>query len=759
MKSYIYSFFIIILISSCEKDSYMDSTLSSKKRAALILEEMTLEEKVGQMVQYTGIDHFMKNKSEKFIEIIKNGDSKAVYENENVETILRKVNSGQIGSFLHIESPEEANLLQKEAERSRLKIPLLIAVDAIHGHGFYPPGATIFPSPIGLSCSFDTALVRKIAEVTAMEMRATGFHWNFSPMIEVARDARWGRIGETYGEDPLLCSLFGEVTIKGYQGKNMSNENNVAACAKHFVAGAEPVNGLNFAPMDVSERMLREIWFPPYKKAVEANVATFMAAHPEINGIPCHANKWLLRDVLKNEWGFNGFVVSDWKDVYRLHTLHNVAGSIKEADKIAVEAGIDMNMHGPGFYDEVVELVKEGKLDEKLIDESVKKILTLKFQLGLFENRYVDINKVSEKILTKEHKELAYKAALASIVLLENRNNILPLHKKIKKILVTGPHADNQMLLGDWTRTQNDTNVITVYEGIRNRFKNAQVDHLYCGEFGEIKDRTIQNIAKKSLTYDVAILAVGENSFRDSKQLRTCGENHARSEISLYGKQLQLIKKIKSKGIPVIVLLINGRPLSISWCKKNADAVIETWEPGMMGGKAIAEIIAGDYCPSGKLTITFPLSTGHIGTFYNHKPSMYMREYMTTPTENLYNFGYSLSYTSFEYSELKVSKTHLTKHDTLNIRVNIKNTGDFRAKEIILTYINDKISSVTTPVKQLKHFIGIILEPGQRKTVDIQIPVSELSLLNAELERVVEPGEFEIMIENQKKTIWVTDRY
>ncbi len=465
-------FCLLMIMQACDNKPtsesgealYLNPEAPVNERVVDLMARMSLEEKVGQMCQFVSPSHMKAAEGNLSPEEIRKSDAHGFYPGIHSSDILEMIQQGKIGSFLHVENIEEANELQKMADSSRLRIPLLMGIDAIHGHGMYKDGSTIFPSPITLASSWDTSLVKKISQATAKEMRATGYHWTFSPMVEVSRDARWGRIGETFGEDPWLVGLMGRAMVQGYQEKDFSKPTNVIACSKHFVGGSEPVNGLNFAPLDVSERQLREIWLKPYKMTAEAGVYTFMAAHNEIFDVPCHANSFILTDVLKKEWGFNGFVVSDWTDVKRLHTLHKIAESVKEADKLAVNAGIDMHMHGPGFYDEVIELVTEGKIPEQRIDEAVKAILYAKFQLGLFENRYVDHKKAEKVVLSKEHKQLALEATRKSIVLLKN-NGILPLSKEPRKIFITGPNANNQTVVGDWVLQQPDENIITLLEG------------------------------------------------------------------------------------------------------------------------------------------------------------------------------------------------------------------------------------------------------------------------------------------------------
>jgi beta-glucosidase len=736
--------FTLHILSSCSpppkisglQGNYLDSLLPVNQRVELLLKEMTLEEKIGQMCQYVG--EAAKTNNNNMDEIV--GYKLAM---EDKATLIRK---GLAGSFLKVPGYREANYLQELASESRLKIPLLIATDAIHGHGMDLEASTVFPSPIGIASSFDTEAAEKIASITAKEMRVTGFHWNFSPNIDVVRDPRWGRTGETFGEDPYLVSELGVAMIKGYQGKNFSGPEHVMACAKHLVAGGIPNNGLNGAPADISERTLHEIFYPPFRKAIEAGVYTVMPAHNEVNGIPCHGDKKLLTDLLKKEWAFQGFVISDWNDIARLYSVHKIAETRKEADKIAVLSGVDMHMHGGEFLENVKALVQEGKIPMERIDDAARKILKAKFQLGLFEHRYTDEGKIKETVLKSEHKAYALEAARKSIVLLKNNKHTLPLDTNIHSVFITGPNANNQALLGDWARIQPEGNVVTVLEGIKSRTSSStKTDYLDCGAIDKIKDATIKEAAAKAKNADVSIVVVGENSLREDPD-RTSGENLDRASLELPGRQLDLIKAVVRSGKPVIVVFINGGPISSEWCADSVTALIEAWEPGMMGGQAVADVIFGKYNPSGKLPITFPRSAGHIQNFYNYKPSAYHRgKFKFANSQPLYEFGYGLSYTDFEYKNLVVPES-IEKTSLLNIQVEVENTGKYAGEETVLIFMDDIYSSVTTPVKELKAFKKVYLIPGEKKIIEFTITPDQLALYDVNMKRVVEPGIFEVIV-------------
>jgi beta-glucosidase len=755
MKKYMksikfYSYFIIIL-SSCNSftnkpDAYLNPDLPAEKRADLLLKQMTLDEKIGQMCQY--VVEFtpgpIANKDEEIQYVLSLG--------EKAELIKQ----GKIGSFLKVPTFKEVNILQKLAEQSRLKIPLLIANDAIHGHGMYQGAVTIYPTEIGIASTFDTSLAFKIAKYTAVEMRATGNHWNYSPNIEVVRDARWGRTGETFGEDPYLVSMMGKAMIEGYQGTDFSRPDNIIACAKHFAAGGIAYNGLNGAPADVSERSLYEIFFPPFVEAIHAKVFTIMPAHNEINGIPCHANHQYLTNLIRNTWGFKGLFISDWMDIERLYTIHKIAESEKDADRIAVLAGLDVHMHGPGFFDNIKKLVEEGAIPLERIDEAVRKILFAKFQLGLFENRYADSTRVKNVMMKKEHLDLALEVAQKSIVLLKNKNNILPLKKNIRSIFITGPNTNNQALLGDWAVVQPDDHVTTVLEGFKNLVSpNTKIDYLKCDRYDSISGSLIKQAKVRAGQSDFAIVVVGENSIRTDKD-KTSGENLDRPVLELAGNQLELVKAVKSSGKPVIVVLINGGPIASPWMVKNVDGIIEAWEPGMYGGQAVADVIFGDYNPGGKLPITVPGSVGHIQSFYNHKPSSFHRgKFYLSEREPLFEFGFGLSYTQFLYSNLHIPKKMGLKDD-LNLRVTIENTGSVAGDEVVMVYLNDKISSVTTPVKKLVAFSRIHLIPKEKKELQFTISNDKFKILDKDMNFILEPGQFDVIVGNDllKSSVW-----
>ena len=716
-----------------EKTIYEDPRRPIEERVEDLLGRMTLEEKVGQMCQLDGR-----------------------WEPE------RWWREKHVGSFLHVMG-ETTGDLQKLAADSRLGIPLLFGIDAIHGHAFCP-GATVFPTPLGLSCSWNPELIEEIGRITALEVTCTGVHWTFSPVLGVARDLRWGRIDETFGEDPYLIGVLGSAIIRGYQGDDLANPHTILACAKHYAGYSGTQGGRDAAEADLSERKMRSLFLQPFRDAATAGCATFMAAYQAIDGTPCSANPWLLRDVLKGEWGFEGFVVTDWDNVGQMHTMQNVCPTLEEAVQRAVEAGNDMAMSTPRFVETTVELVKSGKLDVTYIDEAVRRILRLKFKLGLFDqNRYADLEGGKEVIDCTEHRQLALESAYQSIVLLKNQDDLLPLNGDLKRIAVIGPNSDDaKAQLGDWVvldvmvsammgadgrhpmdelpALPSSMNVVTVLDGIRKRaLPNCRVEYSRGCDVIDPGTEDIAEAVEIARQADVAVVVVGDD-------LSLNGERRDRANLDLSGGQQQLLEAVHATGTPVVVVLINGKPLSIPWVAQHAHAILEAWNPGVEGGTAVAGILFGDRNPSGKLSISFPHHVGQQPVYYNQFPGWHAPQYADMPRDPLFAFGYGLSYTGFAISNLKLDTQELAAGDTLRVTVEVENTGERAGTEIVQLYVNDVYSSVTTPVKELKAFQRVDLQPGEKKNVRLEVPYERLALVNRDLETVVEPGEFEVMV-------------
>ena len=725
---------------------YLDPSLPVEERVEDLMSRMTLEDKVAQMCQYVGLQHMREAEKEITEEELLNGHARGFYKGLHSNGVARMTREGKIGSFLHVTTLEEANYLQSLAEQSPLKIPLLVGIDAIHGNGLYR-GATIYPSPISAAAAFAPELWEKACRETALEMRATGSHWAFAPNIEIATDARWGRVGESFGEDPCLVSRMGVASVRGFQTDDIAGGDAVLACVKHLLGGGSANNGTNAAPVELGEGKMRNVYLKPFKDAIEqAGPYTLMPAHNEVNGVPCHGNGWLMNDVIRGEYGFGGFIVSDWMDIEAISRVHRVAENNDAAYRLAVDAGVDMHMHGPGFGESVVRMVESGEISRERVDEACRKILTAKFALGLFENRYADPEKAGKILFCKEHRNTALEIARRSAVLLEN-DGILPLEKgKYGRISVTGPNADNQSIMGDWVFDQPRENYYTVLDGIREMAGDSHVDFVDIGwNLRDISDEDIRAAVESARKSDLSVVVLGEDSFREHWKEKTCGENRCRMDIALWGRQQELVEAIKSTGVPVIVILINGRPLATPWISGNVSALIEAWEPGSMGGKAIGEILWGKVNPSGKLPVTVPYSVGQITTVYNHKPSQYAHPAIDGPKMPLYQFGYGLSYTKFEYSGLALDSGSISAGESVRVSVNVSNVGDVDGEEVVQLYVRDDYSSAARAVKELKGFKRIALKAGETRTVEFEILPDDLSYYNANAEYVLEPGTFTVM--------------
>ena len=729
--------------------TYRNPALSASERMIDLMSRMTLEEKIGQMCQYCAPSHVQDIDERRRAE---NPDFDAFYPGLDATDIEALVREGRIGSFLHVFTAEETDHLQRVAADSRLGIPLLIGIDAIHGNGMVS-GATVYPTPIGLACTWDPELVETVAEETAREVRATGGHWTFSPNVDVARDARWGRTGETFGEDTHLVSAMGTAMVRGYRGGDP--EEYVLSCPKHLIAGSEPRNGLNAAPMDVSERRLRTVFLPPYRACIEEGAETVMMAHHDLNGTPCHANRWLMQTLMREEAGFEGFIVSDWCDVMALADTHRVAADHKEAVRRSVEAGLDMHMHGPEFFDLLLELVREGAVSESRVDDSVRRILLAKFRLGLFDMPVRTAEPATSVLFSEAHRATALEAARRSVVLLKN-DGLLPVEDDVRHIVVSGPNAANARTLGDWALEQPADHVVTVLDGLR-REAPADCDVMFeeCGESVlHTTDEAIERVADRAGAADVAVLVVGENALRYDTD-KTCGENVDRYDLGLPGRQEELVRRVVDTGVPTIVVLVNGRPLAIEWIAENVPAVVEAWEPGCRGGQAVAEILFGKVNPSGRLAMTIPRHVGLVHTSYDHLPSQYVRRYAVGEHEPLFPFGHGLSYTVFRYEHLQVPDSVRVGDDVV-LSVEVTNTGGCAGAEVVQAFVNDRVSSVSTPVRALAAFERVDLAPGETRTVELRIAAGALALCNAEMKWGVEPGEFEVMVGDRSVVLTVT---
>lgn len=702
-----------------------------------LMKKMTLTEKIGQLSQYVGG------------ELLTGPKSGAVSDSLFVR--------GMVGSILNVGGVDNLRKLQqKNMESSRLKIPILFAFDVIHGY------KTIFPTPLAESCSWDLALMYETAKAAAIEASASGIHWTFAPMVDVARDPRWGRIVEGAGEDTYLGCKIAEARVRGFQW-NLGKPNALFACAKHFVAYGAPQAGRDYAPVDLSLSTLAEVYLPPFKACIDAGVHTFMSAFNSINGVPATSNRWLLTDLLRKEWKFKGFVVSDWNAVQELKA-HGVAETDEDAAMAAFNAGVDMNMTD-GLYNRCLEkLVREKNIDMNEIDASVERILRAKYALGLFEDpyRFLDNQRESREVRSASAMALARKAAASSMVLLKNANALLPLSKQTKRIALVGPLANNRAeVMGSWKARGEDKDVVTVLEGIKNKLgSGTEVNYVQGCDFLDPSTSEFSAALEAAKQSDVVIAVVGEKALMS-------GESRSRAVLRLPGKQEALLDTLRKAGKPLVVVLMNGRPLCLESVDKQADAMLEAWFPGTQCGNAVADVLFGDIVPAAKLTASFPLTEGQIPNNYNYKhsgrpgdmPYSSTVRHIDVPNRNLYPFGYGLSYTTFSYGEMQCP-TAFDKKGFLPVSVDVTNTGNYDGEEIVQLYVADKVASMVRPIKELKGFQKVFIPKGQTKRVEFKLNVKDLGFWNSLMQYVVEPGTFEIMVgtnseELQKKeAVW-----
>lgn len=650
---------------------------------------------------------------------------------------------GLLGSTLNVRGARQTNELQRIAiEQSRLKIPILFGFDVIHGY------RTVFPIPLGEAATWDPATVEGSAAIAAKEARAAGVHWTFAPMVDIARDARWGRIAEGSGEDPFLGSAMARARVLGFQGADYSAPDKVVACAKHWLAYGAAEAGRDYNTTDLSERTLREVYIPPFKAALDAGAGTFMSAFNDLNGVPTSANRFTLTQILRGEWKFDGIVVSDYESVKELIN-HGLAGNEKEAAEAGLNAGVDMEMVSRLYNKYGADLLRERKLSLATIDEAVRRILRIKFRLGLFEEPYADEARERNSILTTEHLAAARESAARSLVLLKNEGNFLPLSKTLKTIAVVGPLADSQKdVIGSWTGDGKSEDAVTLLAGIKSKVSPQTIVTYAKG--CEINDDSTAGFAEAvriAGESDAVIVAVGESA-------EMSGEAASRSSLDLPGRQLELVKSIKATGKPVVVVLMNGRPLSINWIAENVPSILETWFAGTQAGNAIGDVLFGDVNPGGKLPVTFPRSVGQVPLYYNHKNTgrppdannKYTSKYLDVPWTPLFPFGYGLSYTRFKFTNLQLNAPRIKPDGSLAVTVELENVGQRAGDEVVQVYIRDVSASVTRPVKELKGFQRVTLQPGEKKRVEFKLTPRELGFYNREMKFVVEPGEFRVMV-------------
>ncbi|MBD0403898.1 glycoside hydrolase family 3 N-terminal domain-containing protein [Flammeovirga sp. EKP202] len=698
-----------------------------EEKVESLLKEMTLEEKIGQMTQFTS-----------------SGDVTGPTLRGNVE---KEVKAGNVGSLFNAFTASYTRKLQKMAvEDTRLGIPLLFGYDVIHGH------RTLFPIPLGEASSFDLDAMEEAARIAAVEASAEGIHWTFAPMVDVSRDPRWGRVMEGAGEDTYYNNLVAKARVKGFQGDDLSKENTILACAKHFLAYGAPIAGRDYNTVDMSLQTLHEVYLPPFKATVDAGVETFMTSFNEINGVPSTANPYLFKDILRDQWGFDGMVVTDYTAINEL-VPHGTAKDLAHAGVQALKAGIDMDMEGAVFLETLKESVEKGDVTEEEINVAVRRILTLKHKLGLFEDpyRYSDEEREARVVLSKEHKQAARKIARKSIVLLKNDNQVLPLDlEKQTKIAAIGPLVKSKKdVLGAWKAKGSPKDAKSLFEGLKGATK-GKAELLYakgCDMKSDDKSGFAEAIEVANQS-DVVVLAIGEP--------RTIsGEAKSRTDITIPGVQTELLEALKETGKPIVVVLMNGRPLALEKEDELADAILETWHLGTMAGPAIADVIFGKYNPGGKLPMTFPRNVGQVPIYYNakntgrpfdpEKPSGYKSNYLDVPNSPLYPFGYGLSYTTFEYGEITLSSDKMTD-EAITASIEVTNTGNYDGEEVVQMYIQDVIGKSTRPLKELKGFEKVFIKKGETKKITFTIEKEALTYFRWDMSEGVEAGDFNVYI-------------
>lgn len=722
MKTYVSLVMLFIFsISLKAQDKKIESKVDS------VLNMMTLDEKIGQLNQYTG-------------------DRDATGPITNNPDKLKDIRDGKLGSMLNVRGAKETRAVQEIAMQSRMKIPLIFGLDVIHGY------RVTFPIPLAEAASWDLSAIENAARVAARETAASGVHWTFAPMVDIARDPRWGRVMEGAGEDTYLGSKIAFARVKGFQGKGLGSLDAVMACAKHFAAYGAAIAGRDYNAVDISEHTLWETYLPPFKAAVDAGAATFMNSFNTLNGIPATASSYLQRDILKGLWKYPGFVVSDWGSIGEM-VDHGFAENKIKAAEMAIKAGSDMDMESRSYLPNLARLVKEKKVPVTLIDDAVRRILRKKFELGLFDDpyRFSNVTRQDKELNAAGNRQAALSMAEKSIVLLKNEGKLLPLSRELKKIAVIGPLAKSEKdMQGFWSISWENDQLISLYQGMKNKLGD-KTELLYARGC-DISDTSRNDFAQAvavARQADVIVMAVGET-------LDMSGEAKSKAHIRIPGIQEALVEAIQATGKPVVVLVMAGRPLIFNWTADHVPAILYTWWLGSEAGNAMANVLFGDYNPGGKLPMTFPRDEGQIPIYYNYlstgrpakndQDTRYRSAYLDMPNSPKFAFGHGLSYTTFEYSGLIFDKTELRRDEKMEVSFTLKNTGNFAGEEVVQLYLQDKFASVVRPVKELKDFKKIMLKPGETKTVSFIIDQEKLSFYNQKLQWAAEPGVFKLMI-------------
>ena len=738
------SLFLLVLIFGCSQQESKPEGASGamEEKVSDLLSQMTLKEKIGQLNQYSVGD------------VMTGPGAKGQRDQLRYERLL----NGEVGSVLNLIGAENTYKLQKQVvENSRLGIPLVFAYDVIHGL------KTMFPVPLGESASWDLEAIELSAQMAARESAASGLQWTFAPMVDVSRDPRWGRVMEGGGEDPYLGAQIAKARIQGLQGDDLASEWTIAACAKHFAGYGMVQSGKDYNNVYIGRNTLMNTVMPPFKQAVESGAATFMNAFNDIDGVPATANHFLLREILKGRWEYDGMVVSDWGSIREL-IPHGVAANKKEAAMQAIMAGSDMDMEADAYIDELENLVKEGKVDEALIDDAAARVLRLKYRLGLFDDpyKYCDTVREANTVLSADNLNASREVAKKSMVLLKNEGNILPLKSPASVALIGPLIKDKDAPLGNWRGRAISNSAVSVYEGLSAtlgssvNMKYAEGCKLSVGKNAFGAEVTIEENDRSGFpaaiaaarSSEVVIMALGEPAHMS-------GEAKSRAEIGLPGLQLELLKEVYKVNKNIVLILMNGRPLTLTWEAENIPTILEAWHLGSESGNAIADVVLGKYNPSGKLPMSFPRSVGQIPVYYGHKNSgrpvpqggeVFFTHYMDEENSALFPFGYGLSYTTFEYGDINLNKTSITSEETLNVSVDVTNTGDVAGEEVVQLYIRDMVASVTRPIKELKGFKKILLKAGEKQTVTFELTTEDLSFYKQDLSFGAEPGQFKVFV-------------
>ncbi|MFW5753425.1 MAG: glycoside hydrolase family 3 N-terminal domain-containing protein [Marinilabiliaceae bacterium] len=739
---------------------YKNPELNPQQRTDDLLNRMTLEEMVGQMLCPFGWEMWEKDNdqvipSKQFKEHVQDHHIGMLWGTYRADPWTQKT----LENGLDPESAAKAgNALQQYVmENTRLGIPVFLAEEAPHGH--MAIGTTVFPTGIGLASTWSSETLEEIGQVISEEIRLQGGHIGYGPVLDLVRDPRWSRVEETYGEDPELAGQIGAAMVRGMGGGDLTRSGSLISTLKHFIAYGVPEGGRNGSPAMFGLRELHQNFLPPFRDALDAGALSIMTAYNSVDGVPCTSHEYLLSDVLKNQWGFDGYVVSDLFSIEGLTGSHYVAENHQDASVMALNAGVDVDLGG-NAYRKLIDAVESGQIEESVVDSAVGRVLKLKFEMGLFEDPYVDPQKSGEKVRRRENIAVAKKAARQSIVLLENENDILPLDQgQIGKVAVLGPNADTQYnQLGDYTSPQAPSNIVTVKEGLETKLGKENVNYVRGCAIRDTSWNEIDEAVEAAKSSDVAVVVVGGSSARDfntdyedtgaaktsdeTVSEMDAGEGFDRATIDLLGHQMKLLKAVKATGTPTIVVYIQGRPMKMNWASENAIALLTAWYPGQEGGNAVADVLFGDYNPAGRLPITIPRDEGQIPLYYNRQNPR-GHDYVDMPLSPLYHFGYGLSYTDFEYDDLNIEPQGENRFE---VSFTLRNVGDREGEEVVQLYLRDQLASMVQPLMQLRHFSRVPLESGEEKEVVFQITEDDLSVVNREMKRVVEPGKFTLMI-------------